>query len=237
MVSREQLVALLSAADDAWSTVQGVARYWRRQALTDVAFMRFVDEEAATDGSVATFQAVQDEGGDDPIVESVLAVAARRRGRRRRVEALLRRGEEWQADTVVIDGDTFWARTGTSVMTNHGDPNHSHGGADILDLLLPSAVPAGFDLAPTAQREDVASRSCTVVTATPREPDPDGLAPGSEAFNMIAGGRDFRLSIDTNTGILLRVIKFVDDQVAEICEFTEISIDQPLDDTLFAPLR
>jgi hypothetical protein len=243
MPTREQLVALLRGADGAWTTVRGVARYWRRPALTDLAFERFVGDEAADDRSVVTFRAVRDDGCDgdgdgdeDPIVEATLAVAAARHGQQRRVHALSRRGEEWQADTVVVDGHTFWARTGTSVETNHGDPNYTHGGADILDLLEPGAVPTGFDLAPTDDREVVAGRPCVVAIATPRAADPDGIAAGSEAFNMIAGGQAFRLCIDTATGILLRVTKLVDDQVAEVCEFAEISIDEPLDDDLFAPL-
>jgi hypothetical protein len=32
------------------------------------------------------------------------------------------------------------------------------------------------------------------------------------------------------------VIKFVDGHTAELCEFTEITIDQRLDGSLFAPL-
>jgi len=121
-------------------------------------------------------------------------------------------------------------------MTNAGDPHHSHGGADIAALLLPSAVPAGFDLAPIGEQEVVANRPCAVAAASPHPPDPHRRTPGSEVFNMIAGGTDFRLSIDLHTGILLRVIKFVDAQTAEICEFTEITIDEQPDDSLFAPL-
>jgi hypothetical protein len=39
------------------------------------------------------------------------------------------------------------------------------------------------------------------------------------------------------TGVLLKVIKYVDGAVAEICEFTTIALDEPLNDTLFAPLN
>lgn len=163
-------------------------------------------------------------------------VAVDSRERRRRVDALSRQGELWLPDTVVGDAGTFWARTATSVMTNAGDPHHSHGGADIAALLLPSAVPAGFDLAPIGEQEVVANRPCAVAAASPHPPDPHRRTPGSEVFNMIAGGTDFRLSIDLHTGILLRVIKFVDAQTAEICEFTEITIDEQPDDSLFAPL-
>ena len=237
MLTREQLVALLNGADTAWTTAQGVTRQWRRQRLVTIAFEWHVDALEAAGRSIARITATRDDGDDDdPIIESVLRVAADSQGRRRRVEAVSRRGEEWQADTVVIDGDTFWARTGTSVATNGGDPNHSHGGADIVALLLPSAVPAGFDVAPTDEQDLIADRPCAVGTASPREPDPYGHIPGSEVFNMIAGGTDFRLSIDLETGILLRVIKFVDNELAELCEFTEITINEPLDDALFAPV-
>ena len=53
---------------------------------------------------------------------------------------------------------------------------------------------------------------------------------------MIAGGTEFRLSIDLLTGALLKVIKYVDGEAAEICEFTTVALDEPLNDTLFAPL-
>ncbi len=53
---------------------------------------------------------------------------------------------------------------------------------------------------------------------------------------MISGGDSFRLSIDRKTGILLRVVKLVDDQPAEIYEFLEIALDEPLDEALFQPL-
>ncbi len=228
---------MLSRADTAWTTVQGVTRQWRRHVLVTSAFEQYFEMLlAAGQQSMASARATRDDGDDDPIIESVLAVAADSHGRRRRAHAVSRRGEEWQADTVVIDGDTFWARTGASVVTNEGDPRRSHGGADIVALLLPSAVPAGFDLAATGEQELVAHRPCTVAAASPRQPDPHGRTPGSEVFNMIAGGTDFRLSIDLQTGILLRVIKFVGGEIAEVCEFTEITIDKQLDDALFAPL-
>lgn len=238
MVTKEHLVSLLRGADTAWDTVQGVTRQWRRQSLVTVAFERQMAAAEAAGRSTATFTATRVDGvdDDDPIIESVLRVAADSRGKRRRIDAISRHGEEWQADTVVVDGDTFWARTGGSVVTNGGDPNYSHGGTEIVDLLLPSAVPTWFDVAPTDEQELVADRPCAVATASPREIDPHGMSPGSEMFDMIAGGTEFRLSIDLHTGILLRVIKLVDNELAELCEFTEITLNAPLDAALFAPL-
>lgn len=227
---------MLSRADSAWSTVQGVTRQWRRQVLVTTAFKRHFDSLGAKGWSMATLSATAESDDDDPIIESILAVAVDSGGRRRRAHALSRKGELWLADTVVVNAGSFWARTGTSVMTNAGQPGYGHGGVDIVALLLPSAVPAGFDLTPTGEQETVANRPCVIAAASPHPPDPHGRTPGSEVFNMIAGGTDFRLSIDLQTGILPRVIKLVDGQTAELCEFTEITIDQQLDDSLFAPL-
>lgn len=139
-------------------------------------------------------------------------------------------------DTVVIDGPTFWTRTGDVIDTNAGDPDSSHGGADFIRLLVPDEVPDGYDLTRLPEHETVAGRRCEVVVALPRPPDPYGETPESEVFDMISGGDRFRLSVDLETGVLLRVVKLVDGQPAEICEFLEIALDQPLDDALFQPL-
>jgi len=53
---------------------------------------------------------------------------------------------------------------------------------------------------------------------------------------MITGGNDFRLTVDVATGVLLRVVKIVDGQTAEICEFLRLDLDVDLRDALFAPL-
>jgi hypothetical protein len=238
MPTRAELTALLSRADTAWTTVEGVSRHWRDQRLVTIAFRRYVDRfSAAGQPPIATLIARTSHAGeDDPIIETVLAVAADRRGRRRRADLVSRRNEPLQPDTLVINGDTFWARTGSSMTINGGNPRSSHGGAGIIDLMLPSSVPAGFDLGPTDEMDEVARRACTVVSAAPREPHHRERTPGSELFHMIAGGTEFRLSIDLLTGVLLKVIKYVDGAVAEICEFTTIAFDEPIDDALFDPL-
>ena len=183
-----------------------------------------------------TFVSTVEDDDDDAIVEEVLAVAFDTRGRRRRAETVSRHQEEWLADLVVVDGPSFWARTGDTVQTNNGDTHQSHGGTDIVNLLLPSRVVDGYDLTCLDEQEQIAGRTCAVAVAVPRPPDPYGRAPGSEVFDMIAGGTQFRLSVDADKGVLLRVAKLVDGTEAEICEFLDITFDEPLDDNLFAPL-
>lgn len=239
MLTQEQAIVLLGQADTAWRSVKAVARQWQRHDLVTAAFHQHFAILAAA-GHTALFS-VQADGGEpepDPIIELVLAVATDQRGRRRRADVQSRRSESWLFDTLVVDGDSFWARTGKAVLSNGGDPASSHGGADIVHLLTPSAVPAGFDLAVTGEEEVIAGRRCAVVEASPRpyQPHSFGRIPGSEAFHMIAGGTHFRLGVDLDTGVLLRVVKVVAGEIAEVCEFTSIRFDEVLDDTMFAPL-
>jgi len=239
VLTREQVIVLLGQADTAWRSVRAVARQWQRHDLVTAAFEQHAAALAGNpDVTVFSLRAGDDEPDPDPIIELVLAVATDQRGRRRRADVLSRRGDSWLFDTLVVDGDSFWARTGGAVQSNGGSPASGHGGADIVDLLMPGAVPAGFDLAASGQEEVVAGRRCAVVEATPRpfEPYSFGRIRGSEAFHMIAGGTDFRLSVDLDTGVLLRVVKFVAGETAEVCEFTSIAFDEELDDAMFAPL-
>lgn len=243
MVSTEKdLPARFRVAGRQWSTARGLVRHWRRQELVTIGFLRRRETDAAAGIQAVTLTARstqprgREERASGEILESVLAVVAADAGRRRRVDAVSRIGEEWMPDSIVIDGPTFWARTGGDVITNGGDPHSEHGGADFIRLLVPDEVPDGFDLTLLSERETVAGRPCDVVVAVPRDPDPYGETPESEVFDMISGGDSFRLSVDRSAGILLRVVKLVDDQPAEICEFLEIALDQPLDDTLFQPL-
>jgi hypothetical protein len=237
VLTQEQMIVLLARADQAWRSVRAIARQWQRHDLVTAAFhQRTAAMAAAGHAPLASMHVDDDE--PDPVIELVLAVATDQHGRRRRADVLSRRNDSWRFDTLVVDGDSFWARTANAVQTNGGDPNSSHGGADIVSLLTPSAVPGGFDLAVTGDKEVIAGRQCAVVEASPRpfQPYTFGRIPGSEAFHMISGGTDFRLSVDLNTGVLLRVIKFVAGETAEVCEFTSIRFDEVLDDATFAPL-
>jgi hypothetical protein len=236
VLTDDELVERLRAADTAWSTVQGTTRHWRQQDLVEAAFhQQFAHPERRASWTMTSVSTVDDDG-EDAIIEEVLAVAFDTRGQRRRAETVSRHQEEWLADLVVVDGPTFWARTADTVQTNNGDTHQSHGGADIINLLLPSSVLDGYDLTLLDEQEQIAGRTCAVAVAIPRPPDPYGRTPGSEVFDMIAGGTEFRLSVDVDKGVLLRVTKLVDDTEAEICEFLAITFDESLDDNLFAPL-
>jgi hypothetical protein len=236
VLTRDELVARLRAADEAWSTVRGVVRHWRNQELTNAAFHEHF--ERLKSGGTLTWSIAfsNDDRDNDPIVEAVYAVAFDSGGRRRRAVVTSRRNEEWLPDKVVIDGAHWWARTGDSITTNGGDERYQMGGADMVALLLPSDVLAGFDVQPAADYETVAGRSCQIARAVRRSHDPNGYRPGSRVFDMIEGGDHFRLSVDGETGVLLRVLKEFGGQAAEIVEFSEITFDEPLDDGLFAPL-
>lgn len=243
MLEQDDLAARLRAADSRWSTVSGTFRTWRHVALANRAFKdrHGLDESAATGRSRSVAAPARNVVGttqEPPVehIEHVLRVHAAERGRRRRAEALSRTGEAWMADLVVIDDKWFWTRAGDRLQTNHGDPHSTHGGADFILLLTPTAVPDGFDLTSTEETETVAGRSCDVVVATPKERDPYGHTPGAEVFDMVSGGREFRLHLDQRTSTLMRATKLVDGEQAEIVEFLDIAFDEPLDQRLFQPL-
>lgn len=217
-------------------------RHWRRQELVTLGFHRRTVADAAVGNAWVplTAEAEPSSGGEaqtaqNDIYESVLAIHAVDAGERRRTDAVSRIGEEWMADSVIFDGPTFWARTGQEVLTNGGNPNSGHGGADFIRLLVPEDVPDAYVLAPLKQTEVVADRLCDVVEAIPRPPDPTGETPESEVFDMISGGDRFTLSVDQQVGILLRVVKLVDEKPAEIHEFVELVLDEPIDDSTFIP--
>ena len=79
-----------------------------------------------------------------------------------RADLLATHGLDAPADVLVVDGDTFWARTGPETVINAGKPNHIHTGGDITHLLDPGVVPELFDLTVTGDTE-VAGRPCTAV--------------------------------------------------------------------------
>jgi hypothetical protein len=150
VLRQEQVIVLLGQADLGWRSVRAVARQWQRHDLVTAAFnQHFVAVAAAQPTAVYSVQVNGREA--DPIIELVLAVATDQHGRRRRADVLSRRGESWPFDTLVVNGDSFWARNGSTVQSNDGNPASGHGGADIVNLLMPSAVPAGFEVAATAR--------------------------------------------------------------------------------------
>ncbi|MCA1983849.1 hypothetical protein [Nocardioides nematodiphilus] len=244
MVEQEAVAARLRAADGRWSTVRGVFRTWRDQALVTQAFMDWhhIDEAADTGQNGATSFVVtagrEDQGaGDESGVEHVLRVCAAEHGRRRRAEAISRTGEQWMADVVVVDEPWFWARKDDDVLTNDGDPRSTHGGADFVLLLRPNAVPDGFDLSATGTTETVAGRLCDLVVATPKDPAAyDETLPGAEVFDMTSGGRDFMLCVDQQTSTLMRIAKLVGGEPAEIVEYLDIAFDEPVGEGIFGPL-
>ncbi len=206
------------------------------------AFTAHFDQVTAAGGQIWSMghgsgdAATAEEVPDDAVTVTELAVAVQRVPWKLRADLLSPPGDGAQPDVLVVDGTTSWAWSGPDTTTNGGNPRTVHGGGDITHLLSPGAVPQLFDLTVTGDTR-VAGRPCTAVTAT-RRPAPDGgwaMWP-EPPFAMITGGTRFRLDVDLELGILPRVVKVVDDLDAEITEFTDITIDEPLLEELFAPL-
>ncbi|WGL52973.1 hypothetical protein P5P86_03915 [Nocardioides sp. BP30] len=245
MAEQEELAERLQTAHNRWTTVRGTFRTWRHGELTTRAFRDWhhLDEPAGSRHSpaastlVVTAVRTDGEANLESQVEHVLRVCAADNGRQRRAEAISRTGEEWLPDLVVVDEPWFWTRKGRVVQTNDGNPDSTHGGADFVLLLRPHAVPDGFDLSATGAIETVAGRPCDVVVATPKDGDAhEGRLPGAEFFDMISGGRDFRLCVDQETSTLMRITKLVGGEPAEIIEYLDITFDEPVSEGTFGPL-
>jgi hypothetical protein len=108
----------------------------------------------------------------------------------------------------------------------------------MVALMQLDYVTALYELTPDSTSV-VAGRPCLRAAARERAgvTDRERAPFRGDPFGMVAGGEDFVLDIDIATGLLLRATKLVDGAEAEIMEWTELTLDAPLDDALFAPLR
>src|SRR5215203_5474706 len=153
-MDERELASRLSAAGTTWRTAQGTWRHWRRQDLVVLAFNRHFNRlrEAGEVWTVLIAANADDVDHVEPsepadsIIESVWSAAIDRPARRMRVALEGASGEELRPDVVVWNGDTFWARTGRSVLTNNGDVDYGHGGDEIRALLEPDYVAALYQL-------------------------------------------------------------------------------------------
>jgi len=206
------LLELLDGAADRWTTVHGVVREWRDQTLVNRAFERKHQLPAMRATLV---------GATPPVSETFARVWFARD--RARVE----RGEHVH----VVNGDQWWTFSPEAgAITNARERKTTSGGSEARALLEPAPILGRFDFH-VHDAIEVAGRVCLRVTARRRPPAP--MEFDYPPFGMISGGDDFELAVDRERGVLLSVTKVVDDEAAEIRAFTEITFDEPIDDSVF----
>lgn len=216
------LLALIHDSDDSWHTVAGVVHEWRDQRLVHKAFMPKVSAEG---GSTFSFGA----SSKPEVFESDYKLWADRdrvrveRGpsHEARPELLVRVGAEWW---------TFGTHGGA--VTNGGRDNRSTGGDEVMCQLRPAQYLSLFRWSLTGETE-VASRPALVARAERRGTDEGLRMFVPTPFEMIAGGTQFEVCVDADRGVLLRVLKLVDGEAAELREFREATFDGPVDDAMF----
>lgn len=207
-------------------------RHWQLAALVEVAAERlFAQLDGDGDTSHQVTGAVKEGADTGPELETVVGVAHDRVNRLQRLSLISWTGDRYLHDLLVYRGDTFWARTGNLVISNQGDPTHEIQGAEYTAMLNPDAVPTLLDVEPQGESSVAGRRSIRVAASThmPRRPSLLEM----DLFGMVPGGETFTLDVDYATGILLRVVKVVDDQEAEVREWLELSLGGPLADALF----
>ena len=136
-------------------------------------------------------------------------------------------------DTVaaVFIGQHWWVWSPSrSFVTNNGAPNHGHGFGPAEALIDPARHLASLqlgDVAMTSFRE----RQAFPVTALPRTDDEHGF---NRTFHILGGGADlYKLVVDDEVGLLLRVQADFRGHAFRVVEVDEISVNARFGDATF----
>jgi CelD/BcsL family acetyltransferase involved in cellulose biosynthesis len=192
-------------ATPVWESARGTSRHWQDAALVGDAFWAALDVAA-----------------DDAVVEDAEPWSGDAT-RRKKVKKSKRKkpirsvhhpvGHEHQTVTEQIA--TFLAlREPFQVQTEPA------GEESLGELLRPEHLVEHLDLQVTGA-EDVAGRACDVVHATVRPP---GVV-GSRGLAAGLDGLTYELWVDSERLVILRAVKLVDGEPAEIVEFLDIAFD------------
>ena len=192
-------------ATPVWASARGTARHWQDAALVGDAFWAALE--------VAPGDAVGD-GAEPPVVKAAKGKKAKKSKGRKPIRSVhLPVGHEHQTVTEQIA--TFLAlREPFQVQTEPA------GEESLGELLRPEHLVEHLDLE-VAGAEQVAGRACDVVHATVR-PRGVGRSPGLSAE---LGGLTYQLWVDSERLVILRAVRLVDGEPAEIVEFLDIAFD------------
>ena len=217
------LFRLMHDAVNGWETFQATCRDWRHTQRGFEAFLRMHEGR----GKMHGLRGPSDTDAPEVVEETVrLWVAA---GMHRiRQETILADGRT--GAIIVVDGDRWWLfNPRQGVLCHDGGDSHSVGTFDVASLLDPAALIPHLDFG-SIGTGDVDGRTCWVVDATPREPRHGERHPGSR----LPGGADhYRLWIDQERGVALRIAASWQGEPFSIREATGVVFDAALPDDLF----
>ena len=214
-----------------WTTLRLSGHEWRHEPTLLRAFQHHFEElRRQQPGSVQSMVAFKSTGGGEPPEET------RQDWRmwlakpdRRRVE--FRVGDE--VVTAVFRGEWWWSRSRTQgVITNDGAANQEHGSGPAEGLIDPARHLSSLGLEPEG-RSSFLSRPAIIVKATPRASKRGSF---DETLHMLGTGADeYRLVVDSETGILLRGEARFHGDVFRVVEVEEIAVDETFSENTFDP--
>ena len=217
------LLQLMHDAVKGWETFQAECREWRHTQRGFEAFVRMYEGR----GEMHGLRGPSDTDAPE-VIEEVVRLWVGAGMHRIRQETILPGGRT--GAIIVVDGDRWWFfNPCQGVLRHDGGDSHSVGTFDVASFLDPAAVIPDLDFGAIGAG-DVDGRACWVVDATPREPLHGERRPG----NRLPGGADhYRLWIDQQRGVALRIEASWRGEPFSIREATGVVFDTGFPDELF----
>lgn len=137
-----------------------------------------------------------------------------------------------QMVSAVFIGPRWWSWSPWGFRSNEGAPNNHHGFGPAEGLVDP-AEHLSFLQIRLDDRSTFLSRPVFLVTAAPRTIEPQGFEP---TFHMLGTGADlYRLTVDAETGILLRSQAEFEGRAFRVIQVDEIAVDEVFGASVFDP--
>ena len=223
MIELADLLELLHTSDERWRTIRMKGREWRDEARLLDAFHRAFDRGGA---SVAAFGRATEEPA---VREEPWSLWI---GPEDKVRAEFSVGDE--PLVAVLSGDRWWHWSPSSGgQTDAAEPggHGTHGtgpGAALLEtaVILPSISLeiTGFD--------ERAGRTAVAVTAKPEASARDRYVP-TGLHGIGSGADEYRLLVDEEIGVFLRVEARTNGQPFRVLEIEEVGFDESFTDATF----
>lgn len=217
------LFKLMHDAVAGWETFQAECRDWRHTQRGFEALLRTFRGRGEIHGLMGPSDADAPE-----VVEETVRVWVAAGIHRIRQETILPNGRA--GTTIVVDGDRWWLNNPRQGVLRHdGGDSHGVGTFDVGSFLDPAVVIPHLDFGAIVAG-DVDGRACWVVDATPRATVHGERHPGSR---LPVGADRYRLWIDQERGMALRVEASWQGKPFSIREATGVVFDAALPDELF----
>jgi outer membrane lipoprotein-sorting protein len=216
-----EIFELIHGAESSFRTVHASIRVWRDEEKNQLAFERYFEEKQERGRAVSMMFAVGDPDEAETPTET-----------EERIRLWLVRPSRWREEVEgrwprlsVFDGEKLFTYTPDLGALEQAEPGGAEGEASFL--LAPAQLLPGLELEPQGETE-LAGRRAIRVGGRPRRTPRDDIRPG-----LALGADAYELTIDAESGILLRVAAYRDGEAFATTEITEIVFDQALDPELF----